>query len=117
MNSKVIPFLAACGLLIPALIPALPAAEQTKGAAEMVLSGGSRGAVPFPHRRHQETAKDCAVCHALFPQEKGIIDKLKEDGRLRKKTVMNKLCTKCHRERKRNGEKSGPTVCKECHSG
>jgi hypothetical protein len=28
---------------------------------------------------------------------------------------MNKLCKKCHREKKRTGEKSGPTTCKKCH--
>ena len=89
-------------------------AEQ-KGAAEIVLGGGNRGDVSFPHQQHQDTLGDCQICHAVFPQQKGAIDTLKAHGRLKPKEVMNKQCTRCHRDRKRAGEKSGPTTCSSCH--
>jgi hypothetical protein len=40
---------------------------------------------------------------------------LKAEGTLKKKYVMNKLCTKCHKEKKNAGQKSGPTTCTKCH--
>jgi hypothetical protein len=89
--------------------------EPNKGAANFEMDGGSRGKVPFPHHQHQENLGDCTVCHSLFPQKTGSIEELKEQGKLKKKYVMNKLCTKCHREAKKAGRKSGPTTCSKCH--
>jgi hypothetical protein len=71
--------------------------------------------VPFPHAAHQAALGDCSVCHELFPQEAGSIDALKASGDLKKKQVMNKHCTKCHKKMKKEGEKTGPTTCKSCH--
>jgi hypothetical protein len=88
---------------------------ENKGAAEIKLPGGKRGLVPFPHRRHQDKLKDCEICHSVFPQKAGIIKELKAQGKLKKKHVMNKLCNKCHRQKKREGLKAGPTTCKKCH--
>ena len=45
----------------------------------------------------------------------GSIKALKAEGKLKKKHVMNKLCTKCHKQKKKAGQKSGPTTCKKCH--
>jgi hypothetical protein len=90
-------------------------ATKNKGAAEIKLPGGKRGLVPFPHHRHQDKLGDCEICHSVFPQKAGIIKKLKAQGKLKKKHVMNKLCTKCHRQKKREGVKAGPTTCKKCH--
>ena len=94
---------------------AVSQAVENKGAKEMSLFGGKSGNVPFPHHRHQEVAGDCNICHALFPQQSGIIRQLKAEGKLKKKQVMNKLCTKCHKQKKKAGEKSGPVTCKSCH--
>ncbi|MBT7696196.1 MAG: cytochrome c3 family protein [Desulfobacterales bacterium] len=84
------------------------------GKAEMILGGGSKGNIAFPHGSHQQTITDCTSCHNLFPQETGSIDKLKNEGGIKKKQVM-KQCQKCHREMKRAGEKTGPTKCSGCH--
>lgn len=93
-----------------------PIQKENRGAAEMVLTGGRTGDVPFPHSAHQQgTMADCTACHTLFPQEKGSIERLKAEGDLKPKAVM-KDCQKCHRQRKKAGEKSGPTGCKGCHS-
>ena len=91
------------------------APAENKGAAEIQLPGGKRGPVPFPHHQHQDKLGDCDICHSVFPQEAGIIAKLKTEGKLKKKHVMNKLCTKCHKEKKKEGVKTGPVTCKQCH--
>lgn len=88
---------------------------ENKGAANMTLEGGKRGDVPFPHHKHQEMLKDCQICHVLFPQKAGSIEALKAEGKLKKKQVMNKQCTKCHRTKRKAGEKTGPVACKTCH--
>ena len=94
---------------------ALSNSQQNKGAKEIVLQGGKRGNVFFPHRMHQEKLVDCQICHAIFEQKAGSIEALKAQGKLKKKHVMNKLCTKCHKQKKKAGEKSGPTKCSKCH--
>jgi hypothetical protein len=122
---------------------ALCIADQDKGAQDIEIAGGKRGDVQFPHRRHQEKLEDCNICHSVFEQKSGSIKELKaqhqeklEDcnichsvfeqksgsikelkaqRKLKPKHVMNKLCTKCHKAKKRAGEKTGPTTCKKCH--
>ena len=89
--------------------------EQDKGAENIEMEGGKRGKVPFPHHQHQERLVDCQTCHSVFPQKAGSIEELKAQGKLKKKHVMNKLCTKCHRETKKAGKKTGPTTCAKCH--
>ena len=94
---------------------AVSAQPQNPGAAEIVLDGGTSGNVTFPHQRHQTKLADCNICHSLFPQKAGAIAELKAQGKLARKQVMNELCTKCHREKKQAGEKTGPTSCTTCH--
>jgi len=88
---------------------------QNKGAANIELKAGQRGSVFFPHRRHQQKLGDCKICHSVFPQTPGVIAKQKQEGKLKKKYVMTRLCIKCHRQKKRAGVKAGPTVCSKCH--
>jgi hypothetical protein len=88
---------------------------ENKGAAEIKLPGGTKGLVLFPHHLHQDKLGDCKICHSVFPQKAGIIKELKAQGKLKKKLVMNTLCTKCHRQKKREGLKAGPTTCVKCH--
>ena len=90
-------------------------ASENKGAEQINMDGGSRGMVPFPHHRHQNALGDCMVCHTLFPQEQGGIARLKREGVLVEKQVMNKHCIKCHRVKKREGASTGPTTCAKCH--
>ncbi len=97
------------------LVVAISVAEQNKGAKEMQLFGAKKGNISFPHHKHQETLTDCKVCHDAFPQTAGSIEKLKAEGKLKKKQVMNTQCVKCHKGKKRAGEKTGPTSCSKCH--
>lgn len=89
--------------------------KTDKGPETLTIDGGSRGLVPFPHRDHQKRLTDCMVCHGMFDQEKGSIEKAKEQGRLEKKQVMTKLCIHCHRAESKAGKASGPTTCSKCH--
>jgi hypothetical protein len=108
----VVPSISALLLLI---VTGLTPAVENKGADQLELYGGKRGKIPFPHHQHQTVLEDCSICHDIFPQEKGVIEKLKTEGKLKPKQVMNKLCTACHKEKKRAGEKTGPVTCKDCH--
>ncbi len=98
------------------LVASIAAAVQNKGAKDIEISGGTKGKISFPHQKHQDTLKDCKICHDAFPQAPGSIDKLKDEGKLKKKQVMNKQCVKCHKEKKKAGEKTGPTSCSKCHN-
>ena len=96
------------------LIPILVIAAQDRSAKEILLSGGKKGDVLFPHRIHQVVLKDCTKCHNLFPQSLGSIEKLKISKKLKRKQVMKK-CRNCHKAKREAGEKSGPIGCNACH--
>ena len=115
MNVKLFLILATMSTLIAGTSIAVSLATENPGAENIVLKGGKRGKVPFPHRQHQKNLGDCQICHSVFPQESGAVEKLKAEGTLKKKYVMNKLCTKCHKKMKKAGQKSGPTSCTKCH--
>ena len=97
------------------LAPLLLFATQNRGAENMLLFGGSKGDIPFPHSIHQATPVNCDKCHNLFPQGAGTIEKLKANKKLETKQVM-KQCRNCHKAKKEAGEKAGPIGCKACHS-
>ena len=115
MNVKLLLILTTMSALIAGTSIAVSLATENPGAENIMMEGGKRGKVPFPHRQHQKNQADCQICHSVFPQESGVIEKLKAEGSLKKKYVMNKLCTKCHREKKKAGQPSGPTSCAKCH--
>ncbi len=103
------------GVLAVCVCTAVVASETGKGAADMMLTGGSQGSVPFPHHRHQSVISDCQTCHVDFPQKAGIIEEMKAGGTLKKKQIMNRHCVKCHKENKDAGRKTGPLTCTQCH--
>ena len=115
MKLKLLVLLVSITAMIAGVMTANSMATQNKGAENIEINGGKRGNVPFPHRQHQARLSDCQICHTVFPQKAGSIAELKAEGKLKKKYVMNKLCTKCHKEKKRAGQKSGPTSCTKCH--
>ncbi|MBT8368485.1 MAG: cytochrome c family protein [Deltaproteobacteria bacterium] len=115
MKVKLVLTLISMVVLIAGSSIAVSLAIENQGAEKIELEGGKRGKVPFPHRQHQKNLGDCQICHSIFPQEPGAIQELKAQGTLKKKYVMNKLCTKCHKEKKKAGQQSGPTTCKKCH--
>ena len=115
MKRKLFGVLISITVFLAGAMAASTTATQNKGAENIIIKGGQRGNVHFPHRQHQTQLGDCQICHGVFPQKAGSIEALKAEGKLKKKSVMNKLCTKCHRQKKKAGQKSGPTTCKKCH--
>jgi hypothetical protein len=91
-------------------------AQGDCGAENIDISAGYKGRVPFPHHTHQAAINDCNSCHSVFPQKTGGIGELVDKGELAGKQVMNDVCRKCHKERKAEGLKTGPTACAKCHT-
>jgi hypothetical protein len=120
MNNRTIVRRTQVALVLAALIAGgwvgAAGTPANRGAAEILLDGGTSGPVAFPHQRHQEKLPDCNVCHAAFPQKAGVIADLKVQGKLARKQIMNEQCTRCHKEKKQAGEKAGPTTCTSCHA-
>ena len=102
-------------LIIIIFTVAVAVAVENQGAKDIKLDGGKKGVVDFPHHLHQNAIGDCNACHNIFPKTAGIIKDLKEQKKLKKKQVMNKTCIKCHKTKKKAGEKAGPTKCSQCH--
>ena len=69
MRSKTVLFL----IILMVFAGAMAVAKEERGAAEITLEGGTRGKVPFPHQKHQDTLTDCNICHNVFPQSPGTI--------------------------------------------
>ena len=95
------------------LLLSTTAVSQDKGAANTVLQGGKLGSVPFSHHLHQKLLGDCNICHKVFPQTAGSIEKLKAEGKLKKKEAMDQ-CGECHKKEAATS-KALPTKCSECH--
>ena len=103
------------GIILSVFISTIGLAVENNGAEKIQIDGGSKGVVHFPHRTHQIKIGDCNVCHTMFPQEPQSLVRLKKNGQLKRKYVMNKLCLKCHKAEKKAGNKAGPTTCSKCH--
>ena len=97
------------------ILPMAAANAANQGPEQIDIFGGERGNVPFPHAQHQDRIKDCSICHSVFPQETDAIKKLKAQGTLKQKKVMNLQCIKCHKQEKRAGKPHGPVTCSTCH--
>lgn len=69
-------------------------------AADEIVLNAKNGNVTFNHKKHQESLKDCKVCHEKGP---GKIEGFGKDA-------AHKLCKGCHETKK-----AGPTKCGECH--
>lgn len=69
-------------------------------AADTITLPAKNGNVTFNHKMHQDTLKDCKICHEKGP------GKIEGFG----KELAHKTCKGCHEEKK-----AGPTKCGECH--
>ncbi|HEU0265689.1 MAG TPA: cytochrome c7 [Geobacterales bacterium] len=72
----------------------------TAQAAEVMEFPASMGKVTFNHKKHQDTLKECSICHEKAP---GKIDGFGKEW-------AHKNCKGCHGEKK-----AGPTSCGDCH--
>lgn len=85
--------------IVIAMIAAI-AFSGTVFAADVIDLPAKNGNVSFPHKKHQETLKDCKVCHEKAP---GKIEGFGKDW-------AHKTCKGCHSDMGK-----GPTSCKDCH--
>ncbi len=69
-------------------------------AADTITFPTKMGTVTFPHKAHQQSLKNCKLCHTKAP---GKIAGFNKDA-------AHKLCISCHKTKG-----AGPTTCKECH--
>lgn len=69
-------------------------------AADTMTFPAKNGTVTFNHKMHQDTLKDCKICHEKGP---GKIEGFGKD-------FAHKTCKGCHADKK-----AGPTKCGECH--
>jgi len=93
-----------------------PGSKATNTGPEHIdINTGSNGWVPFPHREHQNNLVDCTICHQHFPKEEQGILRLKNEGQLKPKQIMTTVCVQCHKDRRAQGMKAGPTGCARCH--
>lgn len=89
-----------------------------------------RPPVTFNHGKHAEKYPDCVECHHVYEYKDGKKEntwsgesqrcsechKLKQDGKKRPlREAYHGLCTGCHRKLTKEGEKSGPVTCGQCH--
>ncbi len=89
-----------------------------------------RPPVPFPHSRHIEGGLSCKECHHRYDQGKNILDEAELEAgkpgircqechgpkaRLDLQTAFHRQCLDCHRTNKKEGKKTGPFFCGECH--
>lgn len=109
----------ACGtvVILATVLLSIASAETEKGSENIIIPAGKKAPVPFPHWQHQEVESiTCQACHELFPMETNSISRLKDEGTLKARKVMNSLCISCHRETSAAGKPSGPRSCKICHA-
>jgi opacity protein-like surface antigen len=69
-------------------------------AADTITFPAKNGNVTFDHKKHQESVKDCKICHEKAP---GKIEGFGKD-------MAHKTCKGCHTDKG-----AGPTKCAECH--
>lgn len=75
--------------------------------------------VQFGHKKHADTLKDCKKCHHTYkegetPQKCGSCHT--KDSKVTAKTAYHNTCRNCHRDMKKAGHATGPTLCTKCHA-
>ena len=92
-------------------------------AKDVVELNASQGKVTFTHKKHAEALKiDCIKCHHTWKagETSGKLcdecHKAKAEGKaVAAKDAFHKDCKGCHDEKKKEGNKSAPTLCTQCH--
>ena len=89
-----------------------------------------RPPVPFPHSRHMEGGGPCMDCHHRYEGKKNILEEGDLEpgkpgircqechgskGRVPLREVFHRQCTGCHKKSQKEGKKTAPLYCGECH--
>ena len=90
----------------------------------------TRPPVSFPHNRHVEAGLSCKDCHHIYENGKNVLDESKlEEGnkdircsachgpksRPDLDQAFHDECIGCHIKYEKEGKKTGPRYCGECH--
>jgi len=98
------------------------AAEKNVGPEQFIIKEVQKrmGPVMFPHRKHQKVLnQECNLCHHKRQGDATPVrcsvchGKVKEAPTFKK--AMHGRCKVCHKQRKKEGKKAGPTKCSGCH--
>lgn len=88
-----------------------------------------RSPVSFPHELHCDSL-ECLDCHHRYEKGENVLDEdsLEEgnaeircaschtwDARVQLRSAFHQMCTGCHTEKAKKGEKTGSRTCGGCH--
>lgn len=115
------------GLTLASIVGAQPEALTL---ASPAFETRERPPVPFPHGRHMEGDLSCKDCHHRYEQGKNVLDESDLEpgkpgircqechstgGRGNLREVFHRQCLGCHQKMAKEGPKSVPRYCGECH--
>ena len=74
--------------------------------------------VQFGHKKHVDALKDCKKCHHTWKEGakvKKCVDCHTKDSEVTAYKAFHASCKNCHRDLKKAGKATGPTLCTKCH--
>ena len=74
---------------------------------------------PFAHKAHADAIKDCNKCHHTWKEGEKVkkcTDCHTKESEVTAKTAFHNTCKNCHRDLKKAGKATGPTICSKCHA-
>ncbi len=74
--------------------------------------------IQFTHKKHADTLKDCKVCHHKWKKGEKVkkcVDCHTTDSKVTAYKAFHTNCKNCHRDMKKAGKATGPTICTKCH--
>jgi hypothetical protein len=77
--------------------------------------------VQFPHKKHADAYKDCKTCHHTWKEGENVKKcgechkKETKDSAVNLEKAFHNNCRNCHRDLKKAGKPTGPTLCTKCH--
>ena len=107
-------------------------AQPDKMVLDSSKTSGRKGrpAVTFPHNQHVEAGLGCKDCHHIYENGKNVLDEGKLEAgnqdircsschgskvRPNLQKAFHGQCIGCHRKYQKEGKKTGPRFCGECH--
>jgi hypothetical protein len=129
-GSIIYSLLTLCAILFTSYVWVCAQDAQMRIEHKTVFGELQRPAVKFDHERHSEVYPDCVECHHEYEYKDGKKDnvwagegqpcsechKMQEEGKkVSLRTAFHEGCTDCHRTLAREGKKTGPATCGECH--
>jgi hypothetical protein len=75
--------------------------------------------VQFPHKKHADTLKNCKKCHHTWKEGEKVkkcVECHTKDSKVIAKKAFHNSCRNCHRDLKKAGKPTGPTLCTKCHA-